>query len=165
MTANMYRDHIANPDDMWDVRRLPNGHLLHDGGWTLFPGGIHRDSGPLDESNHAIILRQLCDVAHLDPMEAIAYIGTDSTQEHYEKTGARFGLAHFRHWAVGWVDEVLIDREWANGINLRTVIARRLDTYPVLDEDDWYQREWAANHPTPDECYSDDPDCPCKENP
>lgn len=104
------------------------------------PVGRHRDSGSLDKSNFDVILADLR-----------TSFGEDAID-----------VAHFGHWGVGWVDELVWDfghegiatavQEW------RTA----LDDYPVADDMAFSEQEWADNHPSDSECYSDDPEC-CPE--
>jgi hypothetical protein len=103
------------------------------------PVGQHRDSDPLDRSNFRIILKD---------MKARLPEGTVE-------------VAYFRHWAVGWVEEIFfnpspealaIAQEWQD----------RLSDYPIADEDDFMNLEWQDNHPEGDRyCYSEERDCGC----
>jgi len=77
----------------------------------------HRDSTMLQVSNFATFKRRL----------------EDADTEN-------FTVVHMGHWAVGWIDHILV----APG-SVAEQVARelhaQLDNYPVLDEDDWSQRE------------------------
>lgn len=127
------------------TRQLPSGHRLVQDGWVLFPCGIHRDSDALARSNHRFALRKLMaaagypDVA--EDCHRIAYVGRDDVQTHHEATGVLFGIASFRHWAVGWIDEIVIDSTWEEGLALRDEIETALENYPILDEHDYAQEE------------------------
>lgn len=71
-------------------------------------------------------------------------------------------VAHFRHWAVGWVDELIYRPSDADAAAIVRELRERLEEYPLLNEDDAYRREWETDHPSPSECYSDEgDDCPC----
>ncbi|APU89149.1 conserved hypothetical protein [Virus Rctr71] len=86
----------------------------------------HRDSGLLDESNALVIDKAL------EPFE-----GTDTIQEHHT------------HWAVGWVDGWAI-RVYNNDGTITEAFkayadpAYALSQYPILDEEDFSQREYDA---------------------
>lgn len=76
-----------------------------------------RDSGPLDESNFE---------------EALRLLGgeSDTVQIH------RFG-----HWACGWYELLLVDPSDAAAVRIGEDIERRLENYPILNEEDYSQRE------------------------
>jgi hypothetical protein len=76
------------------------------------------------------------------------------------------GTAHtvhrFTHWAIGWIDYVIVNTQRAAVVDVCADIMHRLDAYPLLDEERCYAHEWEANHPADGECYADD-DCPCRD--
>ena len=69
--------------------------------------------------------------------------------------------ASFGHWGFGWVAELA----WNTGNgDLASEVeswTKALANYPVADEMHCSQLEWEDNHPSENECYSDDPDCRC----
>jgi len=76
----------------------------------------HRDSEPLDESNYYYI------------------------KERFENLeGAR--VVRFSHWAVGWVEAIMIHQDAVETIEKAKDIEESLLDYPVLDEDDFSMRE------------------------
>lgn len=80
--------------------------------WLVGPVGHHRDSDAVEESNW----RAMCaEYARVDP-------GMADHEIHY-----------FRHWAVGWVEEVAY-RPGSKVAEVAAQLRARLDIYPVLDE-------------------------------
>jgi len=51
-------------------------------------------------------------------------------------------IIQFNHWAVGWIEELMIDPKDANAVRIACDIHENLETYPVLDEDDYSRREF-----------------------
>lgn len=87
---------------------------------------VHRDSGLLDQSNYAVIKK---DMEERFP--------NDVSDER------------FNHWAVGWVDHLLVRMLDGKGNVTPAGIAilewqDRLSDYPVADESDYSERETEA---------------------
>lgn len=101
------------------------GAFLCDGGdddrsaWLVVPVIRTRDSGPLEESNFGFVRGRLDTAASADDWET-----------------HRFG-----HWGPGWY-EIIIVRPGTKAHDEAAEIERRLDGYPVLDEDDLSRREY-----------------------
>lgn len=87
-------------------------------GW-LIGLAVHRDSNTIDRSNWRVIV---------PPMLA----------DHPEDAA----VERMRHWAVGWVDYLLV-RPDTLAADKATEWAERLARYPLADEDDWGELEWA----------------------
>lgn len=84
--------------------------------WLVLPVIETRDCGPLEQSNFAAALGRLG--------------GESETLERHE----------FNHWACGWFAILLLSPDRvAEG----EALEERLERYPVLDEDDLSNREWA----------------------
>jgi hypothetical protein len=100
-------------------------------GWAIGPVGQHRDSDALDRSNfHA----------------ALTAMGGEN--DYVE-------VVRFRHWGFGWVEEIAF-RMNSEAAEVAHLLAVALDDYPVLDDEDFAEREWAADHPDGDpSCYSE----------
>ena len=98
-------------DDASNYGGADLSHLL------VAPVSRSRDSGPLDKSNFK---------------EALRVLGgeSDTVQIH------RFG-----HWACGWYELLLIDPSDMERVAIGEEIERRLENYPVLNEEDYSQRE------------------------
>lgn len=94
-------------------------------GW-LDAIGQHRDSDILTRSNFR------CFVAELDAIDP---------------EGEDHAVESFRHWAVGWMEELLCrpDSECAT---LADTLRERLSDYPVLNEDEWSALENEENQNT-----------------
>ena len=98
------------------------------GSWALGPIIRTRDSDLLTQSNADALIRHL----ESDP----------SLADDWEITGAN-------HWAVGWVDHLSFRAIGENGEPTRIFRVvkdwfRRLDEYPVADDDDFARREYEA---------------------
>ena len=103
----------------------------------------HRETPPILVPNQAIASEML---AAADP------------------DGAAYAAHRFTHWAVGWIDYVIVNTQRAAVVEVCADIMHRLDSYPLLDEARCCAYEWEANHPAPGECYSEDGEaCPCHE--
>ena len=150
------------------TRQLPAGHLLLDSGWQLAGFGIHRESDPLEESNYSVAMRTLAEAAGAE-WNQIGFVGrpwANPTDAHDPDTDPPIAVAEFRHWAVGWVQELMVRTDRPDVIAVAEELYCRVQDYPILSEDDYTEREWAANHPEADDrCYSDDPDCGCGREP
>lgn len=80
--------------------------------------GQHRDSDSLSRSNFICGLEK---------------IGGESDTVH---------IVHERHWAVGWVEWIAIHESDSQALEKANEIMRRLDGYPVVNEDHWSELEW-----------------------
>lgn len=76
-----------------------------------------RDSGPLDESNFE---------------EAVRLLGGESDTVQ---------IRRFGHWACGWYELLLVDPSDAAAVRIGGDIERRLEDYPVLNEEDYSTEE------------------------
>jgi hypothetical protein len=80
--------------------------------------GRHRDSDVLDRSNFEVALEQL---------------GGESDTVI---------VARASHWAVGWVESILVDATNADAVHEAEDIRRSLEDYPVLDDMRYSEMEW-----------------------
>lgn len=64
----------------------------------------------------------------------------------------------FRHFAVGWVEEIYFLIE-SDAARVAYNLASRLEDYPLLDEEDALGREYDDNHPDDGKCYDRTCDC------
>lgn len=92
--------------------------------------GQSRDSDDLEASNFATMLRDL---------------GGESDT---------VTVVRESHWAVGWVEWIAIHQDDAKALRIADANKARLEDYPVLDEDDWSEREQASAIQVWAECYS-----------
>lgn len=91
---------------------------------------VHRDSSIMQKSNFDAALKML---------------GGESAE------GRDVVVANSSHWAVGWIDEIFVHKDAEDKVAILEDILERLSNYPILDEDDYQQRETEAN----DENYKD----------
>jgi hypothetical protein len=89
------------------------------GDW-LAVASVHRDADILEQSNFAAFT---------------AALGGESEHVAIERAS---------HWAVGWVDRLIIDPTASNVVAKAESLAARLEDYPVIDDDDFSRREWEA---------------------
>lgn len=88
--------------------------------WLVFPIPHNRDSSILEQSNFAT---------------ALDMIGGESVTVEVH----RFG-----HWACGWFELILIHPEYNVTIAAAKSVVELLSVYPVLDDDDFSNREFEA---------------------
>ena len=78
----------------------------------------NRDSGVLEESNWRSIIK------------------------HLKKVKAHYKIVSFNHWAVGWIEEILIKDSWKKSILIGNEIQEKLENYPVFNDEDFSDLEW-----------------------
>lgn len=86
--------------------------------------GRNRDSDLLTNHNFETALARLEKVAHVIDSESTVQIVSEN------------------HWACGWIEWIAIHKDDAQALALANEIADHLDTYPVLDEDRYSEREF-----------------------
>lgn len=100
----------------------------------------------------------------LVPNQTIALELLEAADVDADYAGYGYCVQRFTHWAVGWVDYVIINTQRTEVVEACADIMRRLDAYPLLDEMRCVEHEWEANHPNDGECYSEEGEhCPCHE--
>ena len=101
--------------------------------WLVHPCVANRDADVLTESNFESAKREL-DMA-------------DPDGSHHE-------VHRFGHWACGWFEIILV-RPTANAALYRaSQHVDALDNYPILDEDDYSDRQSQAADETWSHCYN-----------
>ena len=99
----------------------PTGYILDDRQeWLVVPVSQTRDSGELDQSNFATALKMLG--------------GEGETVE----------VHRFMHWGPGWFEIIIVDPKDADKVKIAEDIETGLADYPVLNEEDFSQRESEA---------------------
>ena len=88
-----------------------------------------RDSDPLTESNFNTSL------------EMLGGENRDGADERSEYYGDVI-VEHWTHWGPGWVEQILVHYKAKDKIQILKDIKDRMENYPVLDEEDFSQREW-----------------------
>lgn len=109
---------LMSPDE---IRAQPDACFAYYGDRHDWKGAyiVHRDSELLDQSNFWVIKQEM---EKIDPEE----------QDHaIERDG---------HWAVGWVETIRV-RPGSPCEAKALELAKEIEDYPILDEDDWSQRE------------------------
>lgn len=87
--------------------------------WLIVPRvGIHRDSEVLDISNNT------------------------AAQKMFAEIEAQYDTHRASHWAVGWVESLVVDITNTDAVLLAMHIERFLEDYPILDEEDFGEREY-----------------------
>lgn len=99
----------------------------------IIAASIHRDSSDLEQSNFAVMEARL-----------LAEPGVDGNQIRTERSS---------HWAVGWVDYLIIDPACSAAIALVEKLRGQLNDYPVLDERDFSEREMESANRVWRDCY------------
>jgi hypothetical protein len=89
---------------------------LRDLGWHVATiGTTHRDADTVTHSNHRTLVKILSEI---DPDEEF------------------HGLMHCGHWAVGWMDHIVVDPKHSPLVAKLQKCAKALEEYPILSEDD-----------------------------
>lgn len=96
-------------------------------GYLIAPVGRNRDSDLLTESNWA---------AQLETLKAIPY-----GNKNWGFEAAPWEIVRENHWACGWIEWVALNPHASEWIAAMEKLAARLESYPVLNEDDWSNRE------------------------
>lgn len=103
--------------------------------------GRNRDSDDLTESNFECGL------------ESIGGEGGE-IPEGYEDSGENSRVvARERHWACGWIELIYIHESDTEALIKADKIAGELKDYPVLNEDDWSEREMESANRVWRDCY------------
>ena len=89
----------------------------------------HRDSDTLTESNFITFLQRL---------------GGESKTVF---------IVRESHWAVGWIEWIAIHKDDKEALGLAEVMFDDINDYPVLDDDDFSQREWDKAETVWNDCF------------
>lgn len=92
------------------------------GEW-LIAAAVHRDSDCLERSNFECMRDAL----------------TLGVKEESEWQGV--AIERFNHWAVGWVDYLIVDPKSIETVQLAEKLRAKIDDYPVLDEEHFSRLE------------------------
>ncbi len=91
--------------------------------------GRHRDSSLLDNSNFEVFEK------------AMKEIGEADNWQHEE---ACWQIVRNGHWAVGWVEWIAIHKDAQAHIDKADELLARLADYPVLDEENYSNRQYES---------------------
>lgn len=97
-------------------------------GWYVFLGQ-NRDSDCLARSNFRCALK------------AIGGEGQHVGEETEPGDTATVLVVRESHWACGWIEWIAIRADNETALRVADDIARKLEGYPVVDEDDWSNLE------------------------
>jgi hypothetical protein len=104
--------------------------------WLVLDIMRHRDSDCLTESNWRVAIKKL----------------GGETYDSEEDTGD-VSIVRFGHWAVGWVEHILV-RPNSPAHNIAIKLEEKLNDYPILDDDDFSNLEDEEAHRVWKDCYS-----------
>lgn len=100
----------------------PKGYMLHNQqDWYVVPVSRTRDTGPMEESNFESAL------------EILGGERENIVEVH------RFG-----HWGPGWFEILIVNPRAGVTMKKALSIENSLADYPILDEEDWSEKEWEA---------------------
>lgn len=142
-------------DRLW---ACPNGQYAVQAGYILAGFGVHRDSDSLARANYESAQRLICEAAcqGWSGFGDLTVFHSDGDEIH---TDALI-VGSWGHWAVGWVEELLVREDNDVAVNkafeLHTYVTEQ---YPVLDDELHSMIEWDDNHPSDGLCYGEDCDC------
>ena len=68
----------------------------------------------------------------------------DSNFSAIKKTLGDKGIEYidirFNHWAVGWIEQLMVHQDNADGLKLADELNASIEDYPILDDDDYNER-------------------------
>ena len=116
-------------------------------GWYSAGFGQSRDSDALEASNFQTAYDEL------------KSLSTELSVETQDIPGALDGETSVRiiregHWAVGWIEWIAIHSSNTAALNRARELCEQANDYPVLNEDDFSQREDEACEQTWRECFN-----------
>jgi hypothetical protein len=109
-----------------------------DAGDWLIAYAMHRDSDALARSNFR------CFKQALDALPEVKEWQGEFTPVQIERSS---------HWAVGWVDYIVVDPACKATVELAEQLREKLENYPVLDDDDFSREESDEAHEIWQNCY------------
>jgi hypothetical protein len=65
--------------------------------------------------------------------------------DHVKNIGDGVAVAYERHFACGWIETIMIPQENTEAVSVANVILRSLDNYPVLNEEHYFELDYAEN--------------------
>jgi len=115
-----------------------SAYFGENGDW-LIACSIHRESDCLSRSNFDTFKKSL---------ESLPEV------KNWQGEFAPVTIERFSHWAVGWIDYLIIDPECMPAVALADSLLEKLDSYPVLNEDDFSAKEQEEVEVFWRDCYS-----------
>lgn len=102
----------------------------------------HRDSDCLARSNYHVAMCELTAAAKASGTDFSALQGGWGN-DHPDRAAVYDWRAS--HWAVGWVEYLMVRRNAPTAVLACAVdILRSIEDCPILDEDEYSEREWTA---------------------
>ena len=114
-----------------------SAYFGENGDW-LIAAAVHRDSGTIDRSNFTCFEQALKALPEFAAWEG----------EFQPVTVERFN-----HWAVGWVDYLIVDPAFVAGVKMAESIREGLEDYPVLSDEHLSELESAEANQVWRDCY------------
>ena len=108
-------------------------------GWLVAPVSRHRDSDILTRSNWTVCTDRLDAI-----MESDAQLSNDWTDPYTGEECGPYHIVRERCSLVGWVEWVAIHPDAAALIQYALEVTEALEAYPVLDDDQFSESEYAA---------------------
>lgn len=138
--------------------KIPGGAELVKQGWELAGFGMTRDSDPLEISNFHSAAACLLPTDNLErtPGHTMGDLLPDAAYADDDATAA---VHRVKHWAVGWVDEILVKTNTIPALIAKD-LREKLEDYPVVNEHHYCETEYNFNHPDDGYCY--DYECECE---
>lgn len=125
---------------------FPNDYMgAHWDGYYSTGVGQSRDSSALEESNFYAML------------ELIG--GEQGARDNgpLDENGEEIPLVvvvRESHWAVGWIEWIAVHESAEDALREADKAAERLENYPVLDDDDYSEREWQKCEDIWTDCFN-----------
>jgi len=128
-----YTDKYPNDYELPEWSHPDNyGGFSPDGDFHLL--SQHRDSDPITRSNYRVMMRELERIAETLP--------APETDGEHDQGASWFYDFHASHWAVGWIEHLLIRRDAPDEMQREAYeMLAALEEYPVLSDDDLIELE------------------------
>ena len=125
-----HHDHQLPELEPW---KYPRDYIGEDyTGYLVVGIGRNRDSGPLENSNYETALAELNKAA----------LPLERDWPHAEVGGPPVLEVSAKHWAVGWIEYLLVHPDAKAVVRRARELRAQLEDYPVLDENDFSDREY-----------------------
>lgn len=126
---------------------LPRDYMgAHWDGWYSAGVGQTRDSDALERANFDAMRAEL---------EALPEHTIDLGECGPDNDGPSLQVVRERHWACGWIEWIAIHETNTRALELAESIMKRLEGYPVIDEQLWSQYEDEDCRQTWENCYDE----------
>lgn len=120
-------------------REVGNSCYWGDHGDWLIAASVHRDSDALGRSNFEVMRETLMSLPEVKEWDG-----------EYNPVV----IERFNHWAVGWVDYLVIDPDCNSAVERAEQMRKALEDYPVLDDDHYSRTEQEEANTVWQDCFS-----------